>query len=79
MSNVTQTPLQESIIRDPIEALIVEYGAWRVLFKTVRALLSRVRPPPSPKQESVLSEHIRRDIGLPPEPPSSIIDPRFPR
>ncbi|MFC2969069.1 hypothetical protein [Acidimangrovimonas pyrenivorans] len=57
--------------RGPVETLVARYGAWRVLALTVAAALrgtaSRDRQRPGPGR--ALPDHLRRDIGLGPEPP----------
>ena len=58
-----------------IERLIEEHGARRVLWAVLRAAL---RPPPPPRDAAALSDHLRRDIGLPPAaPPARIERPPF--
>ncbi|SFA86230.1 hypothetical protein SAMN05421688_1259 [Poseidonocella pacifica] len=44
-----------------VEQLVVEYGAWTILRTAIFASLKRSRAP-----VSNLSNHLRRDIGLPP-------------
>ena len=54
-----------------IAALIEEFGAWRILGAALKALLSRW---PRPAIDLAhLPDHLRRDVGLPPEqgPPPS--------
>lgn len=79
MSKLTQSPVAESALHDPISMLIAEYGAQRVFLRAARAMFSRHRPPPSKSSVNDVSAHIRRDIGLPPQTSSRLIDPRFPR
>ncbi len=52
--------------RSRIDAVILEHGAWRVLGAAALALVRRRRP----REATALTAHLRRDIGLPPEPPS---------
>lgn len=46
-----------------IDAAIAAHGATRVLLRAARALLAGRPRPPDPGS---LSDHLRRDIGLPP-------------
>ena len=48
----------------PLHLVIAEYGAWRVFFAALNALLT-VGAQTAPHVDS-LPDHIRRDIGLPP-------------
>jgi hypothetical protein len=54
--------------RSSIERLIDRYGATAVLMSTIRALLMPRRRRPRPPDPYSLSPHMRRDIGIPPEP-----------
>ncbi len=60
----------------PLHLVIAEHGAWRVLWAALSALVT-VRP----TQEGTfdrLSDHLRRDIGLPPRGsplPEAPVDP----
>lgn len=65
----------QSVPQDHIEWLVARYG-WR---RTALAILSHalrrkrlgLKPEPRPKLgKEPQSERLRRDIGLPPEPPS---------
>ncbi len=49
-----------------IQLAIHEHGAMRVLLVAARALMGAVLAPASPNPTEQLSEHLRRDIGLPP-------------
>ncbi len=52
-----------------IQSAIHEHGAKRVLWVALVALLRRKSPTqPRPPDAVALSSHLRRDIGLPPEP-----------
>lgn len=55
--------------RPGIETLIDRFGAMPVLWATIRALLLPRRRRPRPPDPYLLSPHLRRDIGLPPEAP----------
>ncbi|WP_375262749.1 hypothetical protein [Palleronia sp.] len=59
-----QTARTPSIV---IDAAIAEYGARRVLMRSLRVLFLR-RKIPTPKGDA-LPNHLRRDIGLPPVAP----------
>ena len=50
-----------------IEQLVTQHGAWPTLVATV-ALVARGTPRTTRVQWGSLSHHMRRDIGLPPEP-----------
>ncbi len=45
-----------------IDALVIEYGAWRVLLRAARLLLVRRRP--LPPGLDALDDRLLRDIGL---------------
>ena len=49
-----------------IAAIIEDYGAWRVLAASFRALVRRSSRPRNTRSAD-LSAHVRRDIGLAPE------------
>lgn len=49
-----------------IHMAIQEHGAMRVLLVAARAMLGAVLAPADPDPTERLSEHLRRDIGLPP-------------
>lgn len=55
--------------RPGVDILIDRFGATAVLWATVRALLRPRRRRPRPPDPYLLSPHLRRDIGIPPEPP----------
>ena len=50
-----------------IDAAIAEHGARRVIIHALRVMF-RARQKPQPRAEG-LPNHLRRDIGLPPEAP----------
>jgi hypothetical protein len=50
-----------------IQSVIAQYGAWPVLRAALLALLNRSNPQPK-----YLSDHIRRDIGLPANLPPQV-------
>ncbi len=52
-------------LQDLINDLVTEYGAGRVTRVLLGNLLARLRRP----RGSELSNHLRRDIGLPPHDP----------
>ncbi|SFI66434.1 hypothetical protein [Celeribacter neptunius] len=62
MTNYYTTPARGDFPRLHIHTVIANYGIWAVLLRVLRAMLRAKRPPPS----IVLSDHLRRDIGLPP-------------
>ncbi|PLL13269.1 hypothetical protein C0V75_07655 [Tabrizicola sp. TH137] len=49
-----------------IHLAITEHGAWRVLAVAAMTLLRTVFAPVEADPTERLSEHLRRDIGLPP-------------
>ena len=49
-----------------IQLAIMEHGAMRVLLVAAKALMGAVLAPVQPDPTERLSEHLRRDIGLPP-------------
>ncbi|WP_235933298.1 hypothetical protein [Paragemmobacter ruber] len=49
-----------------IQLAIHEHGALRVLLAAARALIGAVVAPVLPDATDRLSDHLRRDIGLPP-------------
>lgn len=49
-----------------IHLAITEHGALRVLLVAAKALMRAVVAPAQPDLTERLSEHLRRDIGLPP-------------
>lgn len=49
-----------------IQLAITEHGAMRVLLVAAKALMGAVLAPVQPDPTERLSEHLRRDIGLPP-------------
>lgn len=66
---IAQLPLRALTPRPTIDRLIQRYGAMPVLWATIRALLMPRRRRPRPPDPYHLSPHLRRDIGIPPEPP----------
>ncbi|WP_095590405.1 hypothetical protein [Actibacterium ureilyticum] len=55
-------------LSDTVERLIARYGA-RATLRAVIAVVLKPRARHMPPQD--LSDHLRRDIGLPPVPPTS--------
>lgn len=53
-------------LQDLIDELITQYGAFRVTRMLVATLFARLRRYPRGRE---LSDHLRRDIGLPPRDP----------
>ncbi|MGY9049544.1 hypothetical protein P775_16980 [Puniceibacterium antarcticum] len=53
----------------PLQDVIRRFGAWRVLLAALSALIRRERASqrPPPMSADGLSDHMRRDIGLPPK------------
>jgi hypothetical protein len=49
-----------------IQLAIQEHGAMRVLLVAVKALMGAALAPTQPDLSEHLSDHLRRDIGLPP-------------
>ncbi len=52
--------------RQSIHLAIAEHGAWRVLGVALKTLLTAVALRPAADPLDRLSDHLRRDIGLPP-------------
>ena len=50
-----------------IDATIAQHGALRVLYHAIGALFTLPPSRPPPTRLSELDDHLRRDIGLPPE------------
>ena len=53
-------------IRAPIDQLIQTYGLFPVVAALIRAAFRRKKTRPPPIRLADLSDHLRRDIGLPP-------------
>ena len=60
MTNMTTTLPHGLQLREAILALIQRHGRWRVMRSALFA-----RPLPRADRPGVLSDHLRRDIGLP--------------
>ena len=60
MTDLTTTPPAGLQLREAILALIQRHGRWRVMRSALFA-----RPRPRADGPGVLSDHLRRDIGLP--------------
>ncbi|GHF00812.1 hypothetical protein GCM10016455_22300 [Aliiroseovarius zhejiangensis] len=71
-SNFQSEPLR---LNDLIDDLVARHGMWRV----VRVLIARIASPRARRPlTDNLSDHLRRDIGLPPShPPPNVPEPRF--
>lgn len=54
-------------LNEAIDLAVETYGALPVLVRAVRAAIRVSRPPPL-VDASVLSAHLRRDVGLAPRP-----------
>ena len=63
MTPPTRTP------SDPLDLLIAERGARRVLFAVFAHILRPARQRPATPQVDHLSDHLRHDIGLGPNSP----------
>lgn len=65
------TPIPKSALLPTLQQLIAEHGPLATLLALLKALRhrparpKRAKPPPA----TVLSNHLRRDIGLPELPP----------
>ena len=60
------TPIPKSALLPTLQALIAEHGTLATLLALLKALRQRpAKPPPAVE----LSNHLRRDIGLPELPP----------
>jgi hypothetical protein len=53
-----------SSVSASVEAVIAEYGAWRVLLQALQSAL--FAPRPALADIKALDDRLRRDIGLPP-------------
>jgi hypothetical protein len=60
---------QAARLHPSLHRLIVRHGATAVTWALIRALLAPRRRRARPPDPYHLSPHMRRDIGLPPEPP----------
>lgn len=66
--------------QDAIDQLIADYGVIKVFLTVLARLIKRTRPPdraaqarkPDPRQLSMMDDHIRADMGLPPSPKSTL-------
>ncbi len=56
---------------DAVDRLVAEHGAWKVA-AALAARLFRRRGPPVARDMRALSDHVRRDIGLPELPPPGL-------
>jgi hypothetical protein len=64
MIQILQRPQGPSLSIDlDLDQAIARHGAWRVLRAALAALL---RGPPGLRDAGRLSDHLRRDVGLPP-------------
>jgi hypothetical protein len=71
-SNYHSEPVR---LNELLDALIADHGAMRVLRALAMRLVSRKT---RPTRADHLSEHLRRDVGLPPgHPPPTFRDPRL--
>ncbi len=66
--SMTNTQIPRVPARYLIESLIVEHGFWRVIRETLRAR-SAVRKAARIVASSDISNHLRRDMGLPTQAP----------
>ena len=73
---LTQLHAGETSPRIFIDALIARYGTWRV----IRALIAGLMAANRSRRPGIegLNDHLRRDVGLPPDhPPPRIRDIRL--
>ena len=63
MKNMTQL---RGAMPHSIQLAIHEHGAMRVLWVAARVLMGAALAPTQPDLTEHLSDHLRRDIGLPP-------------
>lgn len=71
-SNFKTEPLR---LNDLVDDLITNHGAWRVVRVLVANLATRRHRRP---RTDHMSDHLRRDVGLPPShPPPVLRDLRF--
>ncbi|WP_371171246.1 hypothetical protein [Aliiroseovarius sp. 2305UL8-7] len=71
-SNFHSEPLR---LTDLIDDLVTRHGAWRVVRVLAANLLLRAHRRPDAAQ---LTDHLRRDVGLPPShPPPAFREPRL--
>lgn len=60
---------QTARLRPAMHRLIARHGATAVLWAAIRAALLPRRRRPRPPDPYLMSPHMRRDIGLPPQGP----------
>lgn len=65
------TPVKEQILlNETIDELFASFGAKKVLFEVTARLFRKFHPPDTVKttdlQVSGMSDHMRKDMGLPP-------------
>ena len=65
MTSLTKRPGGPTAPPPAISEIIERHGAWTVLGAALVSLWQRRRRP-APIEVNTLSEHMRRDIGLPP-------------
>lgn len=61
-----KTMTRGQVMPHTIHLAIAEHGAWRVLAAALRTLIGAVFAPVEADATDRLSDHLRRDIGLPP-------------
>lgn len=66
---IAQLNPQVHSLHPALHRLILRHGARAVTFALFRALVIKRRKRPRPPDIYHLSPHMRRDIGLPPQPP----------
>lgn len=59
-----------------IDKLIADYGLRKILLVLAARLIRRLRPPDNKKQPAggdTIPNYLRKDLGLPPEPPPRLV------
>ena len=67
---IAQATPRAAQLRPELNRLIRRHGTAPVIWALIRTLLLPRRRRPRPPDPYHLSPHMRRDIGLPPEPPA---------
>ena len=52
---------------DSIDGIIARHGAFPVLVAALKALIRQRKKRPPPVDAATLPDHLKRDVGLPPE------------
>ncbi len=77
LNKMNALPLKPQVTpHGEIDRLIADYGLRRILLALAGRLFRRSRPPDKPKSRGrvdVIPPYLRKDLGLPPEPPPRIM------